>query len=117
MSDRDQQADGVVENDDDETQQEGHESGDEEVLDELAAAPPGTVRGDTEAIEDAIALPGELTGRADATDEDLTALFRNNTGGHFADGFAGSGDEDTDHVSQNDGESEPDATGHERKGV
>ncbi len=116
MSDRNQQADGVINDDDDETQEEGHESGDEEVLDELAASTSEPLV-DSDAIDDATALPDELTGRADATDEDLTALFRNNSGGHFSDGFAGSGDEDTDHVSQNDGESEPDATGHERKGI
>jgi hypothetical protein len=38
--------------------------------------------------------PEELTGRATGTDDDLTALFKSDSGGHFADGFSGGSDDD-----------------------
>jgi hypothetical protein len=51
--------------------------------------------------------PDALTGRADATRDDLTHLFANLNPEHLDDGFAGSGDEerpDDEHLSQNDGD-------------
>jgi hypothetical protein len=39
-------------------------------------------------------LPDEITGRADATDEDLTALFDNNSKRHLSDGFHGASGDD-----------------------
>jgi hypothetical protein len=57
-------------------------------------------------------LPEDLPGRADNTDEDLGALFGNTSKGHLADGFTGSGDEDGESISQNDGDDIPDAPEH-----
>lgn len=39
-------------------------------------------------------LPDEITGRADATDEDLTALFENESRRHLTDGFHGASGDD-----------------------
>ena len=49
---------------------------------------------DLEEIEDETAVPEELTGRADATNEDLTALFANDSAEHVTDGFRGGSDDD-----------------------
>jgi hypothetical protein len=57
-------------------------------------------------------LPEDLPGRADNTDEDLGALFDNTSKRHLADGFTGSGDEDGENISQNDGDDIPDAPEH-----
>jgi hypothetical protein len=39
-------------------------------------------------------LPDEITGRADATDEDLTSLFENDSKRHLSDGFHGASGDD-----------------------
>jgi hypothetical protein len=57
-------------------------------------------------------LPEDLPSRADNTDEDLGALFRNTSKQHLADGFTGSGDEDGESISQNDGDDVPDLPEH-----
>ena len=57
-------------------------------------------------------LPEDLPGRADNTDEDLGALFANTTKRHLTDGFTGSGDEDGENISQNDGDDIPDLPEH-----
>ena len=57
-------------------------------------------------------LPEDLPGRADNTGEDLGALFDNTSKGHLADGFTGSGDEDGENISQNDGDDIPDLPEH-----
>lgn len=57
-------------------------------------------------------LPDDLPSRADNTDEDLGALFRNTSKQHLADGFTGSGDEDGESISQNDGDDVPDLPEH-----
>lgn len=68
---------------------------------------------DLEAIEDETAVPDELTGRADATSEDLTALFRNDSTGHFTDGFHGGSDDDENVEPTIDGDdpADPDTGG------
>jgi hypothetical protein len=48
--------------------------------------------------------PEELTGRASATDDDLTALVRNDTQDHFTDGFSGGSGDDTGVAIENDDE-------------
>ena len=83
------------------------ESGDQEVLDELAVKPTPRMTGDSDVIMETSVLPGDLPGRADNTDEDLSALFRSTSTQHLADGFTGSGDEDGESISQNDGDDEP----------
>ena len=55
--------------------------------------------------------PRELTGRAAGTDDDLTALFRNDTQDHFADGFSGGSDDDTGVAIKNDGDLSPEEPG------
>ena len=80
------------------------ESGDEQVLDELAVNPTPTVESDSDLIDREAALPGELTGRASSTDEDLSVLFADGSAAHLDDGFTGSGDEDGESISQNDGD-------------
>jgi hypothetical protein len=46
--------------------------------------------------------PEELTGRASATDDDLTALVRNDTQDHFTDGFSGGSGDDSGVAIEND---------------
>jgi hypothetical protein len=95
---------------DDEDDQD--ESGDEEVLDELAVKPTPRMVVDSDVIIEESALPGDLPGRADNTDEDLSALFRSTSTQHLADGFTGSGDEDGENISQNDGDDVSDLPEH-----
>lgn len=57
-------------------------------------------------------LPVDLPGRADNTDEDLGALFGSTSRQHLTDGFTGSGDEDGESISQNDGDDIPDLPEH-----
>ena len=52
-------------------------------------APGATNRPETPALEGRDPLPTELTGRASGTDDDLVALFDNQSGEHMADGFRG----------------------------
>jgi hypothetical protein len=46
--------------------------------------------------------PKELTGRASATDDDLTALVRNDSQDHFSDGFSGGSGDDSGVAIEND---------------
>ena len=46
-------------------------------------------------LENDTAIPNELTGRASASTDDLTTLFRNDSAEHFDDGFSGGSDDDT----------------------
>jgi hypothetical protein len=46
--------------------------------------------------------PEELTGRASATDDDLTALVRNDSQAHFTDGFSGGSGDDSGVAIEND---------------
>lgn len=48
-----------------------------------------TDREETPELEGRTPLPEELTGRASGTDEDLVALFGNQTSAHLTDGFRG----------------------------
>jgi hypothetical protein len=80
------------------------ESGDEQVLDELAVNPTPTVESDSDLIDGDALLPGDLPGRASSTDEDLSVLFADPSHAHLDDGFTGSGDSDGDNISQNDGD-------------
>jgi len=80
------------------------ESGDEQVLDELAVNPTPAVESDSDLIDGDAMLPDDLPGRASSTDEDLSVLFANSERGHLRDGFVGSGDEDGANISQNDGD-------------
>ena len=68
--------------------------------------------GDDDVSIEEEALPEDLPSRADNTDEDLGALFRNTSKQHLADGFTGSGDEDGESISQNDGDDIPDLPEH-----
>jgi hypothetical protein len=52
-------------------------------------------------------LPEELTGRASGTDEDLVALFGNDTDKHLADGFRGGSE---DEPASDDAASDDDPT-------
>jgi hypothetical protein len=67
-----------------------------------------TSRPATPRLEGGTPLPEELTGRASATGEDLTALFDNDTAGHFADGFRGGSNGDGSDLLKNT-EMHPDA--------
>lgn len=58
--------------------------------------------------------PEELTGRATGTDDDLSALFRNDTQDHFADGFSGGSDDDSGVAIKNDGDLTADEDEDER---
>ena len=95
---------------DDENDQD--ESGDQQVLDELALEPAPIISADSDVIIEESVLPGDLPSRADNTDEDLSALFRSTSKQHLADGFTGSGDEDGESISQNDGDDVPDLPEH-----
>jgi hypothetical protein len=68
-----------------------------------------TSRPATPRLEGGTPLPEELTGRASATGEDLTALFDNDTAGHFADGFRGGSNSDPGSDIQKDIETDPKA--------
>jgi hypothetical protein len=68
-----------------------------------------TSRPATPRLEGGTPLPEELTGRASATGEDLTALFDNDTAGHFADGFRGGSNSDPGSDLLADIEMHPDA--------
>jgi hypothetical protein len=93
-------------------QDNGDESGDEKVLDELAVKPtPHKVEASDVPIDDTVP-PDELLGRATSTAESLTSLFESNAQRHLTDGFVGSGDEDGNSVSQNDGDDTPDGPDH-----
>jgi hypothetical protein len=60
-----------------------------------------TRRTDAPELEGGIPLPEELTGRASGTDEDVVALFAEDTADHFADGFrGGSGDDSGSAISK-----------------
>lgn len=50
-------------------------------------------------------VPEELTGRATRTGDDLTALFKNDSADHLADGFSGGSDDDVGVALQGDGDS------------
>ncbi|MEO8449432.1 MAG: hypothetical protein ABI647_06565 [Gemmatimonadota bacterium] len=64
----------------------------------------GTSRPDSPDLQET-PLPEELTGRASKTDEDLTALFENETPDHLVDGFRGASGDDPDDVDVEDSES------------
>jgi hypothetical protein len=66
-----------------------------------------TSRPATPRLEGGTPLPEELTGRASGTGEDLTALFDNDTAGHFADGFRGGSNSDPGSDIQKDIETDP----------
>ncbi len=68
MAKKDQQADGVAN-------------------DDVKAPPTVTLHEES--------APKELTGRASATDDDLTALVRNDSQDHFTDGFSGGSGDDS----------------------
>ncbi len=72
--------------------------------DRFVAAPDGL---DVDGITP---LPEELTGRASGTDEDLVALFDNDTDKHLADGFRG-GSEDEPPVNDAEWEDDPTQAG------
>ncbi len=65
-----------------------------------------TDRPATPELEGGIPLPEELTGRASGTDEDLTALFNNDSEAHMADGFRGGSEDEPLAESQADGSGE-----------
>jgi hypothetical protein len=65
-----------------------------------------TDRPATPELEGGIPLPEELTGRASGTDEDLTALFNNESEAHLADGFRGGSEDEPVADSQADGSAE-----------
>jgi hypothetical protein len=73
-----------------------------EVLEEVSSDVPNPPNAAEASIEDESTLPDELTGRAAATDEDLTSLFRNASREHFADGFNGGSDDDENRQEQRD---------------
>ncbi len=54
-------------------------------------------------------LTEELTGRASATGEELTALFDSDTAEHFADGFRGGSNSDPGSDLEKDVDTDPDA--------
>lgn len=83
------------------------ESGDEQVLDELAVMPTPMVETNSDLIVASETLPEDLPGRASTTSEDLSELFGSTSMRHLADGFVGSGDEDGDNISQADGDDDP----------
>lgn len=65
-----------------------------------------TDRPATPELEGGIPLPEELTGRASGTDEDLTALFNDESEAHLADGFRGGSEDEPVAESQADGSGE-----------
>ncbi|MEP7347258.1 MAG: hypothetical protein ABI877_18450 [Gemmatimonadaceae bacterium] len=68
-----------------------------------------TTRPDVPQLEGGTPLPEELTGRASATGEDLTALFANDSADHFADGFRGGSNSDPGSDLPKDDDTDPDA--------
>jgi len=66
-----------------------------------------TSRPDTPELEGGTPLPEELTGRASATDEDLTSLFANDSGDHIADGFRGGSNADPESEILNEDDTDP----------
>jgi hypothetical protein len=77
--------------------------GPEDLSGDVRHQPAETDRPDTPQLEGGTPLPEEVTGRASGTDEELTALFDNESAGHLADGFrGGSADEPSPH-NQADG--------------
>jgi hypothetical protein len=54
----------------------------------------GTTRRETPELEGRVPLPEEITGKASATDEELTSLFGEQGGDHMADGFRGGSEDD-----------------------
>jgi hypothetical protein len=73
-----------------------------EVFEEIAADVPNPSSPTAGSIEDDVTLPDEITGQAAATDEDLTALFRNASKAHYADGFHGASGDDAAGVIRDD---------------
>lgn len=65
-----------------------------------------TERPSTPVLEGGTPLPEELTGRASGTGEDLTALFKNESPAHLADGFRGGSEDEPVAESQADGSGE-----------
>lgn len=70
-----------------------------------------TDRPSTPVLEGGTPLPEELTGRASGTDEDLTALFNNESEAHLADGFRGGSEGEPVAESQADGSGEVEREG------
>lgn len=68
--------------------------------------------GDGDVSIDSEPLPEDLPALADNTNADLSSLFDNSTAKHLTDGFTGSGDEDGENISQNDGDDIPDPPEH-----
>ncbi len=68
-----------------------------------------TSRPESPALEGRTPMPEELTGRADATAEDLRTLFASDTAEHFADGFRGGSNEDRETDIPEDPDTDPDA--------
>lgn len=85
---------------------------DEQALDELAVEPTPRIVSENDIPLDETSLPPDLPGRASSTPDDLEALFDGPAAQHIADGFTGSGDEDGDHISQNDADDTPDSPEH-----
>lgn len=83
------------------------ESGDEQVLDELAVSPTPDVEANSDLLAESEAMPEELVGRAGSTSEDLSALFGNTSRQHLADGFVDNGEDDAESINQGDGDSDP----------
>jgi hypothetical protein len=77
--------------------------------DRVRHAGAGTKRRKAPILVDGKPLPGELTGRASGTSEDLTALFAGDTAEHFADGFSGGSDDDSGSDLPKDANTRPDA--------
>jgi hypothetical protein len=67
-----------------------------------------TNRPDTPELEGGSAPPEELTGRASVTDEDLTALFANDSADHVADGFRGGSNADSGSAVLTENDTDPD---------
>ncbi|MEO8634929.1 MAG: hypothetical protein ABI587_06595 [Gemmatimonadales bacterium] len=70
-----------------------------------------TNRPDSPELEGGAPLPEELTGRASGTNEDLTALFDNESTQHLADGFRGGSSDDPTPSPQADGLVDPKPAG------
>ena len=82
------------------------------ILSDVEGVPLPRLPGDDDLSIDTETLPDDLPGLADATDEDLTSLFDDASRRHMTDGFTGSGDEDGENISQNDGDDTPDLPEH-----